>query len=39
LWLQLLALLVQPVRTVAMTRGAGQTLETFWTGHWTLASP
>jgi hypothetical protein len=28
--------LALPTRTVKLTRGTGPTLQTFWTGHWTL---
>ena len=30
--------LSKPVRTLAITRGNGETLTTFWTGYWTLAT-
>ena len=28
--------LVQPVRTLKLTRGTGPSLVTFWKGYWTL---
>ncbi len=30
--------LSKPVRTLVITRGSGETLTTFWTGYWTLAT-
>ncbi len=30
--------LSKPVRTIVITRGSGETLTTFWTGYWTLAT-
>ena len=28
--------LVLPARTLRLTRGSGPSLQTFWTGYWTL---
>ncbi|HTW91488.1 MAG TPA: hypothetical protein VMH22_07230 [bacterium] len=30
--------LSKPVRTLVITRGQGETMTTFWTGYWTLAT-
>jgi hypothetical protein len=30
--------LVQPVRTLKLTRGTGPALRTYWTGYWTLGT-